>query len=138
MKIDNKPPCKCPHCGKLVDFVVYKTSKNCPYCKVSFRKPPVPKKGQFVNVDTITKKELVRIDDWALSLMNKHEHLFSDKVPKGKVIVQEQLKPEDVDVPQIYDFTNLSYQIYRDTYGEWAIKILQGNKMIINAAYKKI
>jgi len=138
MKVDENPPRKCVHCDKLIEYAEYIRSKFCPFCKVLFTKPPTPDKGQFINPDKVSQKELVRIDDWALKLMHKHEHLFSDKIPKGKIIIQEPLKPEDVDVEQIYDFTDLSYQIYRDTYGEWAIRIMQGNRMLVNAAYKKV
>ena len=102
------------------------------------KKPPKAPKGTFVDPDSVTKKELVRIDDWAIKIMQKHEHLFSNDIPPGKIFIKEALKPEDVDIPQIYDFTDLHYQIYRTHKGEFAIRIMQGNRTIVTAAYAKI
>ena len=115
----------------------YIRSGICPSCKISVNKAPKPQKGEFIDTETITKKDLVRIDDWAIKIMNKHEHLFNEKVPRGKVLVQRPLKPEDVDIPQIYDFSDLHYEIFRDMYGAWAIRIMSGKKLIVNAAYSK-
>jgi len=98
---------------------------------------PKPKKGQFIDSDTVTKKQTKRIDNCALMLMNRHEHLFSNEVPNGKIIVREELKREDLDIPQIFDFKNLSYIIFRRD-NLWCIRINQGPKMLIEIAYAKI
>jgi len=103
------------------------------------KKAPKAPKGVFVDPDSVTPKQLVRIDDWALKIMSKHEHLFSDDVPLGKVFIEEAMKPEDVDIPQIYDFSasNLRYQIFRKMDSSWAVRIMQDNRMIVEAAYLK-
>ena len=127
----------CIHCNKKMSLEEYARTGICPSCKKSVNAPPTPEKGQFINPDDITKKDLVRIDDWAIKLMRKHEHRFSKKIPIGKIFIDEQLKPEDVDIPQIYDFRELHYQIYRKSIAMFAIRILQGGRVIVDAGYEK-
>ena len=129
---------KCQFCGKQVEIGRLKEFPFCPACKTYIDKPPKPEKGQFVDTDTVSKKQLVRIDDWAIKLMHKYQHLFSDDIPRGQVFIRESLKPEDVDIPQIYDFSELSYQIYRRLDGTFAIRIMQKGKMIVEAAYANL
>jgi len=136
METPENPSRKCVHCGKEMSADEYKRSGICPSCEKSVKKPPKPE-GQFIDVDTVGRKEMVRIDDWAIKIMGKHERHLSDDIPLGKVFIQESLKPEDVDIPQIYDFTDLSYQIYRKYDRSWAVRILQAGRMIVEAAYLK-
>lgn len=128
---------KCAHCGKTMSAEEYIRTGNCPSCKKSVYSAPTPEKGEFIDPNKISQKEMVRIDDWAIKIMSKHEHLFSDKIPIGKIFVQEALKPEDVDISQVYDFRNLHYQIYRKNVSVFAIRIMQGSKMLIDAGYTK-
>jgi len=131
------PVKKCQHCGKPEETLKLKESYLCPHCQKDLRKAPKGEKGQFIDTDSITKKQLVRIDDWAMKIMQKHEHLFTNDVPIGKPFIQEELKPEDVDIPQIYDFTGLCYKIYRKLDTTWMIRILQNNKIVLEVAYAK-
>lgn len=92
--------------------------------------------GVFIDSDSINSKQMMRIDDFALFLMQKHEHLFLNDIPDGKIIVKEEIKPEDLDIPQIYDFKGLYYVIFKLDY-KWYIRIMKGNKFLIEAAYAK-
>ncbi len=138
-KDHNEPSVKrCQHCEKQYEVASLIGSTLCPHCKKDLRLAPKPDKGQFVDQETVTDKNLVRIDDWAIKIMQKHEHLFSKKIPVGKIFIQEELKPEDVDIPQIYDFCGLSYEIFRKLHNLWAVRIMQNGKIVVEAAYEKI
>jgi hypothetical protein len=99
------------------------------------KKPPKPQKGQFIDVDTITSKNIKRIHDCAKMLMHRHEHLFSKNIPNRIIFVKEYIKREDLDIPQIFDFPDeLYYVIYRID-DVWYIRIMFGNRMLIEAGY---
>jgi len=129
---------KCVHCEKKMSAQEYETTGICPSCKKSVRQSPTPQRGEFIDPGLISHKELVRIDDWAIKLMRKHEHLFSDNIPIGEIFVRESLKPEDVDIPQIYDFSDLHYEVYRKTPSVFAIRIMRGSKLLVDAGYTSI
>jgi len=129
---------RCQHCEQQYEVASVMGSHFCPLCKKDLRLPPKPENGQFIDQETITNKNLVRIDEWAVKIMQKHEHLFSKKIPIGKIFIQEELKPEDVDIPQIYDFRGLSYEIFRKLHNLWAVRIMQNGKIVVEAAYEKI
>jgi len=100
--------------------------------------PPKPAKGQFIDVDTITKNNTDRIRDCAKTLMRKHEHLFDKKIPNRMIFVTEQLKREDLDIPQIFDFPDKIYYAIFHVDNTWFIRIMCGYRMLIEAGYDKI
>lgn len=99
--------------------------------------PPKPAKGQFIDTDTITAKDVSRIKQWAKKLMLKHEWRFKASVPDGYVIVRDEIKPEDLDISQIFDFKGLlTYVIFKRNLC-WCIRIMFRGKMIIESCFEK-
>ena len=96
-----------------------------------------PNDGNFIDPNSVNSKQLMRIDEFALFLMNKHEHLFRDDIPDRQIIVKEEIKLEDLDIPQIYNFKGLYYIIFKLD-NKWHIRIMRGNQFLIEAAYAKI
>lgn len=100
--------------------------------------PPKPKKGQFIDVDTITSKNIKRIQDCAKMLMNRHEHLFSKNIPNRMIFVREALKREDLDIPQIFDFPDEIYYVIFRMDNTWCIRIMMGHRILIESGHEKL
>ena len=95
----------------------------------------------IVNTDNITGKQVKRLDDFSRlllkTLVSRYEHMFNDQVPDQKIIVDEGLDPNQLDLPQFYPYKNLNFIIFRDGNG-WTVRIQDAWQMLVEAKYIKV
>lgn len=100
------------------------------------------KKHTIVNTDNISKKDIQRLFSWSQELIAKNEYRLSADIKPGTIIATGEIKPEDIDVGEIYNFCeDLRWRIWRwhqPVSACWCVMLLSGHKILINFFFAKI
>ena len=69
----------------------------------------------IVDPKDVEVKDDVRVRQWALEVMKKmdREDRLDSSVPDGRIVYDKAIKPEDIDIKNIYPFEDLWYMIFR-------------------------
>lgn len=96
----------------------------------------------IVDQKDITQKDNMRAKSWAAEIMSRNESKLNQHRFKNRQIVTSgDVKPESVDIMNIYPFPNLHWIIYRNDQGEnimWSISLLSGKKLLFTSTFAKI
>jgi hypothetical protein len=85
----------------------------------------------------VKHQEEERIRKWALSVMQKHEFRLTKKIRDRFIVWSEVVKPEDIDIRQIYPFHELNWIIYRD--GQfWSLMLRSREKILAKFQYARL
>ncbi len=90
----------------------------------------------IIDPEHVKPKDDTRIRQWGLAIMKKHESRFKNKTPHGKIVYEKELEPEEIDIRNIYPFSNLYYFIMKE-HDYWVLRLCcvkpTDNKSIILA-----
>lgn len=105
--------------------------------EIKKRRKDVP---YFIDPRQVTPAEEQRVKMWAKSVMSQHEKYFDPKIYKhGDVVAKNSVRPEDIDIKQIYPFPNLYWIIYRnERLNAWSIVLKSGRRILNNVDFWKI
>lgn len=95
----------------------------------------------IIDPDDVSLKDDARVRIWAHGTISKHEHRFNTRVPNRQVVAKGDVKPEEIDVRNLYPFPNLNYIIYRNDQGGqcmWSIMLLSNKKCLFVTTFAKI
>lgn len=95
-----------------------------------------------VDQKDITVKDNLRAKQWAAEIMSRNESkLNANRFKNRQIVTSGDVKPESVDIMNIYPFPNLHWIIYRSDYGSnimWSISLLSGKKLLFTSTFAKI
>lgn len=77
----------------------------------------------IVDPKDVAPKDDIRVREWGLGIMNKHESRLSDEVPDKQIVFEKEVEPEDIDIRNIYPFKDLRYMIFRKK-PFWCLRML--------------
>lgn len=86
----------------------------------------------------VAARSEIRIRQWALSIMQKHEHRLNvHKFRDKEVVWTGVVEPEDIDIMNIYGFPELNWIIYRD--GQcWSLMLRSHSMILANFTYATV
>ncbi len=106
--------------------------------------PPEPedlkarREGKYiVDPKDVLPKDDLRARAWAHGVISKHENKLHKKWKHGQVVTSGVVKPEDIDIRNIYPFSDLNWIIYRH-HDCWNLMLRSKEKMIFVASYAKM
>ncbi len=91
----------------------------------------------IIDPKSVKPVEDARIRAWFASVMTKNEHRLSDKWQHREIVWTESIKPEDVDIQQVYPYPDLHYVIYRDR-NLWSIMLMSQRTMLAKSSFARI
>lgn len=83
----------------------------------------------FIDTSDLREADLKRLRQWGVSLMQKHEHKFNNKWKHLEIVTSGIIKPEDIDVRQIYPFPDLNWLIFRYN-TMWVLLLLSKRRIL--------
>lgn len=101
------------------------------------KKPTANQPKYIIDPKDVTVKDELRVRAWAAEVMRRHEYLLNDRIKDRHIIASDDIKPEDIDVRNIYPFPNLHWIIYRNK-TTFDLMLLSGKKMLCNSSFAKI
>jgi len=93
----------------------------------------------IIDPKDVQESDEIRIQKWGLSIANKYEYLFDfNKYNHKEIVAYGDVRPEEIDIPNIYNFKNLNWIIQRWN-DKWALRLLSmnngRNKLLWSAFY---
>ncbi len=69
----------------------------------------------IVDPKEVAPKDDTRIRQWALEVMKKmdREDRLDSSLPDGRIVYDQAIEPEDIDIKNIYPFDDLWYMVFR-------------------------
>ena len=94
-------------------------------------------KKYLVNPKDVTKKDEMRIRAWAGEIMRENEHRLDKKVADKKIVWSGEVKPEAIDIKNIYPFPDLNWIIYRNGIC-WNFMLKTRGAVLANITYAQL
>lgn len=85
------------------------------------------KRKWVVDPKDVKKDDELRVRQWGLDIMKKHEKYLDDKLPDKRIVARKDVSPEDIDIRNIYPFKDLWWMIYKNS-NYWTLRICYKNK----------
>jgi len=93
-----------------------------------------------VDPKDVKKNDTIRVREWALNIMKKNSSRLKDTVKNLHIVYEKEVKPEEIDIRNIYPFKDLYYTIYKHD-PHWCLRLLyktEGQNTAILAEFKYI
>ncbi len=85
----------------------------------------------------VSEKDLSRCQKWAADIMSLNEYKLNNQWKDKDIVTSDVVKPEDIDVMNIYPFPDLHWFIYRDG-NYWSLTLASKNKMLFKSTFARI
>jgi len=90
--------------------------------EIDKRRIPIP----IVNPNHISEKDDLRIRQWGLTIMKKHESKLKNKIPNGTVVFEKEISPEEIDIRGLFPFSTDGLELYyfiMKSNNQWVLRV---------------
>lgn len=91
----------------------------------------------IINPRDVLPNEEIRVRQWAGEIMRKNENRLDPRTKDRHIVWSGTVKPEDIDIRQIYPFEDLNWLIYRNGI-YWSLMLRSKAKLLAVMTYAKL
>lgn len=119
--------------GKIRNNPMYESSMNPNIQQITPEAYKERTKPRFIiDVSELQRSDTDRVKAWGEALAAKHEHKFNPRWKHLEIVTSGTVKPEDIDIKQIYPFKDLHWIIFRYNKEKsgWVLYLMSKNRLL--------